>query len=148
MSTCSSSPALDVAAWLAASSMVESSSDSLSDVIEADVGVLGIADVGYGEDTSAPGSFKGTWEPWFEGLLFNVQGRFALASSGNKAGSVDEPCDTDLEVLAPRVLVRSVLRESLPLVASSGPKAASSVSARLCTPYALCSSYLDEAAAA
>lgn len=38
---------------------MESSSDSLSDVIEADVGVLGMAEVGYEEDTSAPGSFKG-----------------------------------------------------------------------------------------
>lgn len=147
-SACSSSPPLDMAAWLAASSRPDSSSESFSDVIEAEVGVLGIAEVGYEEGISAPGNFNGRQEPWLERFLFNLPSLFDLVSSGNIAESVDEPCDTDLEVLAPRVLVLSVLGKSLLLVASPGPNAVSSVSARLCTPYVLCSSYFPEEAAA
>jgi hypothetical protein len=47
--------------------MANSSSDSLSDVIEADLGVLAIADVGSGEGTStlAAGSLKCVIESFF-----------------------------------------------------------------------------------
>jgi hypothetical protein len=60
VSICSSSSPLETTAWLTASSIVDSSSDSLRETIEADLGVLPMADVGSGEGMSAlvTGSLK------------------------------------------------------------------------------------------
>jgi hypothetical protein len=59
VSSAASSSPLEVIAWLADSSMFESSSESFSDCKEIALGVLGMPDVGIGEGASTMSGVRG-----------------------------------------------------------------------------------------
>jgi hypothetical protein len=83
--------------------MADSSSDSLSETIEADLGVLAIADVGSGEGTStlAAGNLKCVIESWLVKFLLSFRTEVILELSGTVFESAEELCDSDLELFAP-----------------------------------------------
>jgi hypothetical protein len=119
--------------------MADSSSESLSEVIDADVGVLDKIEVGCGDSTSRFRGAKVMGEPWLEKFLFSFRTGVVLVPSGNETESVDELFDSDLELLGPCFFVLLAFAGPLPLptLEPSEPNAASSVSARLCTPNVL-----------
>jgi hypothetical protein len=73
----------------------------LSEFIEADLGVLNMAEVGCGNGTSAFGSVKVMGEPWLENFLFGLCTGVDLDPSGSENESVDELFDSDRELFDP-----------------------------------------------
>jgi hypothetical protein len=139
----SSSSPLEATAWLVVSSMANSSSDSLSEVVEGDLGVLDNTAVGCGDGASRLSGAKVMGEPWLEGplenTLFSCRTGVVLVPSGSVTEPVNELFDSDLELLAPCFFVLIAFCGPLPLpaLAPSEPNADSSVSWRLCTPNVL-----------
>jgi hypothetical protein len=94
VSASSSSP-LDITAWLADSSISESSSDSFSDCREIALGVLGIPEVGNGEGASTLSGMRGVVLAWLESFLFSLRVGDNLELSGRFPELADELCDPD-----------------------------------------------------
>lgn len=135
VSSSSSSP-LEMMAWLALSSNADSSSDSFNETMETDLGVLDIAEVGTVTGASNADGIGGVGTTWPDSFLFDFRegGSFKLSAGGND--SAEELCDPDLAI--PFFwFPTSCEAASVVFVVASTPKAASSVSARFCTPYVL-----------
>jgi hypothetical protein len=81
-------------AWLADSSMADSSSDSFSDCRDTALDVLGMPDVGLGEGASVLSGVRGVELAWLDSFLV---GRRVEGSLKTFAEPVDEPCDPDLD---------------------------------------------------
>jgi hypothetical protein len=135
VSASSSSP-LDITAWLADSSISESSSDSFSDCREIALGVLGIPEVGNGEGASTLSGVRGVVLAWLESFLFSLHVGDNLELSGRFPELADELCDPDRDTTLSWCLGLGLglLSVRLHTVVLSGPNAASRVSVRLCTP--------------
>src|SRR5689334_22554097 len=98
LSSASSSPP-EVTAWLADSSMVDSSSESFSEWSETALGVLGTADTGVGESPSKVGGMGSVELAWPESFLLS----FRFGDDRRLSDSLPEPTeelyDADLVAL-------------------------------------------------
>lgn len=131
----SSSP-LDMTAWLADSSTVDSSSESFSECRDTALGVLGTPDVGTGDGALVLTGVRGVELAWLESFLLGFSAGGSLKLSAGFAAPADEPCDPDLGACFSVCFALPWLPFIVFLLLSA-PNAASRVSARLCTPKVL-----------
>jgi hypothetical protein len=130
----SSSSRPEAAAWLAPSSDPVSSSESLNDCNEAELGVLGSAEGGMDERESTLRGDRGFDREWVDMALLLVRGGEDLQLSGSLPAAREESREARRTLRLPCVVCARALSPLLSPDWDPLPKAASSVSARLCTP--------------